>query len=117
MECPQLTDTQSKMPALEVQLVKAQKDLAALEEVMKNGSRWYWPRKRADQQHGNDAELRGLRERVGYLQQKIAVRDERIAQDEQRAAARTLVQLANQWIETYEPIVLPTDTSAPTAPA
>ena len=112
--------TQSKMPTLEVQLAKAQKDLAALEEVMKIGSRWevygryYWPRKRADQQHGNDAELRGLRERVRHLQQRLAAR---IAQDEQRAAARTLVQLANQWIETYEPIVLPADTSAPTAPA
>ena len=108
------------MPTLEVQLAKAQKDLVALEEVMKTGSRWmvnghyYWPPKRVDQQHGNEAELRGLRERVRHLQRRIEIRNE---QDEQRAAAQTLMKLAEQWIETYEPIVLPADTSAPTAPA
>jgi hypothetical protein len=88
------------MPTLEVQLAKAQKSLAALEEVMKISHRWEvyghysWCRTRVDQQHGNDAELRGLRERVRYLHQRIAVRDERIAQDEQRAAAHALMRLA-----------------------
>ena len=106
------------MPTLEVQLAKAQKSLAALEEVMKISRQWEvyghysWCYTRVDQQHGNDAELRGLRERVRYLHQRIAVRDERIAQDEQRAAAHALMQLA----QTYEPIDLPTHTSVPTAP-
>ena len=78
------------MPTLEVQLAKAQKSLAALEEVMKISRQWEvyghysWCYTRADQQHGNDAELRGLRERVRYLHQRIAVRNERA---EQRAAA------------------------------
>ena len=103
------------MPTLEVQLAKAQKSLAALEEVMKISRRWEvyghysWCRTRVDRQHGNDAELRGLRERVRYLHQRIAAR---IAQDEQRAAAQALMQLA----QTYEPIDLPTHTSVPTAP-
>ena len=107
------------MPALEVQLVKAQKDLAALEEVMKTGSRWmvnghyYWPPKRVDQQHGNEAELRGLRERVCHLQQRIEIRNE---QAERRASARALIQAAEKWIQRYEPIDLPTHTSAPTVP-
>ena len=106
------------MPTLEVQLAKAEKDIVDLEKVMKIGPGWtYWYRKRADQEHGNEAQLRGLRERVGYLQQKIAVRDERIAQGELRAAAKALVKLAEEWIQTYEPIDLPTHTSEPTAPA
>lgn len=108
------------MPTLEVQLAKAQKDLAALEEVMKVAIRWevngwhYYPRKRVDQMHGNDAELRGLRERVRHLQQRLAARNERA---ERHAAAQALVQLANQWIETYESATLPIHTSEPTAPA
>lgn len=69
------------MPTLEVQLIKAQTSLAALEEVMGIQKKWeingwhYYPRPRADQMHGNDAELRGLRERVGYLQQRIEARE------------------------------------------
>ena len=104
------------MPTLEAQLVKAQKSLAALEEVMGNRNKWEvyghysWCRTRVDQQHGNDAELRGLRERVRYLQQRIAVRNER---DERHVAARTLMQLAEQWIQRVD---LPTHTSAPTVP-
>jgi len=86
------------MPTLEVQLIKAEKNLAALEEGrwMINGQ-FCWPPKRADQLHGKDAELRGLRERVGYLQQRIEIRD-----------AREAVQLANRWVETYESLTLPT---------
>jgi hypothetical protein len=60
-----------------------------------------WPPKRADQLHGKDAELRGLSERVRYLQQRIGIRDA-------RAAQREAVQLANQWVETYESLTLPT---------
>jgi len=90
------------MPTLEVQLAKAQKSLAALEEVMGTRNKWEvyghysWCRTRVDQQHGNDAELRGLRERVRYLQQRIAVRNER---DEQREAARALMLLTEQTIQ------------------
>ena len=105
------------MPTLEVQLAKAEKNLAALEEVMKISSRWEvygyysWCRKRVDQQHGNDAELRGLRERVRYLQQRIEVRNER---DERHEAARTLMLLTEQTIQ----LPLHVDhTSAPTVPA
>ena len=91
------------MPTLEVQLIKAQTSLASLEEGrwMINGQ-FCWPPKRADQLHGKDAELRGLRERVGYLQQRIEIRDARAAQAAQREAAQLLVQLAVQWIDTYE---------------
>ena len=108
------------MPTLEVQLAKAQKDLAALEEVMGIQKKWevngwhYYPRQRVDQMHGNDAELRGLRERVRHLQQRLEARNARV---EQREAAQVLVQLANQWIETHESLTLPTHTSEPTAPA
>lgn len=105
------------MPTLEVQLAKAQKSLAALEEVMKISHRWEvyghysWCRTRVDQQHGNDAELRGLRERVSYLQQRIAVRNER---DERHEAARTLMLLTEQTIQ----LPLHVDhTSEPIAPA
>ena len=105
------------MPTLEVQLAKAQKDLAALEEVMKIGSRWevngwhYYPRKRVDQMHGNDAELRGLRERVRHLQQRLAARNERA---ERHAAAQALMMLREQTVEL--PLHV-THTSEPTAPA
>ena len=99
------------MPTLEVQLAKAQKDLDAIPPV--NTMYWFMRYRRADDYHGDDAKTRGLMERIRHLQQRIEVRNER---DEQRAAARTLVKLAEQWIETYEPIVLPTDTSVPTAP-
>jgi hypothetical protein len=102
------------MPTLEVQLAKALKELDRLGkgkwEV--NGRYWAEYGKRADQVHGDDAELRGLRERVRHLQQRIAVRDERIAQAEQHAAAKALVQLA----QTYESVDLPVHTSVPTAP-
>ena len=103
------------MPTLEVQLAKAQKSLAALEEVMKISLRWEvyghysWCHTRVDQQHGNDAELRGLRERVRYLQQRLEVRNERA---ERNVAAATLMRLAEQWIQRVD---LPTHTSAPTA--
>lgn len=104
------------MPTLELQLAKAQTALDVLSKgKWEVNGRYYL--KRADELHGVDAELRGLRERVGYLQQKIAVRDERIAQGELRAAAKALVKLAEEWIQTYEPIDLPTHTSEPTAPA
>ena len=98
------------MPTLELQLAKAQKDLDALPPS--STMYWFMRRRKADDYHGNDATARGLMERIRYLQQKIAVRDERIAQDEQRAAALTLVQLA----QTYESVDLPVHTSAPTAP-
>lgn len=112
------------MPTLELQLDKAQTAL----DVLSKG-KWTFIggyHKRADQVHGDDAELRGLRERVGYLQQKIAVRDERIAQDELRAAAKALMQLVEggplplldqSLRDLPQHAALPTDTSAPTAPA
>lgn len=95
------------MPTLEAQLSKAETSLAALEKALKIGPGWMYS------QHGNNAELRGLRERVRYLQQRIEVRNER---DEQHEAARTLMMLAEEWIRTYERVDLPTHTSAPTAP-
>jgi hypothetical protein len=99
------------MPTLELQLAKAQTAL----DVLSKG-KWEvngrYCLKRADTLHGDRAEVRGLTERVGYLQQKIAVRDERIAQAEQHAAAKALVQLA----QTYESVDLPVHTSVPTAP-
>ena len=98
------------MPTLEVQLAKAEKDLVDLEKVMKIGPGWtHWYRKRADQEHGNEAQLRGLMERVRYLQQRIAVRNERY---ERLLSARALVQLSLP----PESIDLPIDTSVPTAP-
>jgi len=115
------------MPTLEVQLDKAQKELDRLRkgkwEV--NGRYWAEHGKRADALHGDDAELSGLRERVGYLQQKIAVRDERIAQAELRAAAKALMQLVRAPLplpdqslqDLAQHVALPTHTSAPTAPA
>jgi hypothetical protein len=99
------------MPTLEVQLAKAQKDLAALEELRTtwqiNG--WdYYPRKRVDQMHGNDAERRGLTERIRYLQLRLLIRNERAAPPEVDPA---LVRLE------YQSLALPTHTSEPTAPA
>jgi hypothetical protein len=85
------------MPTLEVQLAKAKKDLDALAHV--NTMYWFMRRRRADDYHGDDAKVRGLMERVSYLQQRIEERNER---DEQREAAQVLVRLAEQWIETHE---------------
>ena len=102
------------MPTLEAQLVKAQKSLAALEEVMGTRNKWEvyghysWCRTHVDQQHGNDAELRELTRRIRYLQQRLEVRNER---DERHVAARTLMRLADQWMSSP----LPTHTSAPIA--
>ena len=95
------------MPTLEVQLAKAQKDLDALPPS--STMYWFMRRRKADDYHGNDATARGLRERVQYLQQRIAVRNERA---EHHAAALTLVRLA----QTYESVDLPVHTSVPTAP-
>ena len=99
------------MPTLEVQLDKALKELDRLSkgkwEV--NGRYWAEYGKRADQVHGDDAELRGLRERVRHLQQRIAVRNERY---ERLLSARALVQLSLP----PESIDLPIDTSGPIAP-
>jgi Skp family chaperone for outer membrane proteins len=104
------------MPTLEVQLAKAQTSLAALEDSMNvNPSMLYlFRRRRADQYHDKDAELRGLRERVRHLQQRIAERNER---DELHATAEALMRLAQQWVQTYETVDLPTHTSVSTAPS
>ena len=97
------------MPTLELQLAKAEKDLVDLEKVMKIGPGWtHWYRKRADQEHGNEAQLRGLRERVRHLQQRIEVRNERY---ERLLSARALV-----WVQMYESTPLEAHTSVPTAP-
>ena len=98
------------MPTLEVQLAKAQKDLDAIPP--ENTMYWFMRHRKADDYHGNDATTRGLMERVSHLQQRIAARTERNERAEQRAAALTLVQLA----QTYESVDLPVHTSAPTAP-
>ena len=99
------------MPTLEVQLAKAQKELDRLSkgkwEV--NGRYWVEYGKRADQVHGDDAELRGLRERVSYLHQRLEARNARAAPPEVDLA---LVRLAE-----YQSLALPTHTSEPTAPA
>lgn len=85
------------MPTLEVQLIKAQTSLASLEEGRWNiNGQFCWPPKRADQLHGKDAELRGLRERVRYLQQRIEIRDAHAAQAEVRETARVLLRLHEQ---------------------
>ena len=116
-----------KMPTLDAQLAKAQKSLAALEESMNvNPSMLYlFRRRRPDQYHDKDAELRGLRERVSHLQQRIAMRNERA---ELHATAETLVRLAGHWLERYEAMTpeqresvyfvsgQSTHTSAPTVP-
>ena len=96
------------MPTLEVQLAKAQKDLDAIPP--ENTMYWFMRHRKADDYHGNDAKTRGLMERIRHLQQRIEARNERA---ELRAAAQALVQLSLP----PESIDLPTDTSAPTAPA
>lgn len=95
------------MPTLEVQLARAQKDLAALGDA--TPSMFYlFRRRRPDQYHDKDAQVRGLRERVSHLQQRIEMRNE---QAELRGAAEALVRLAEQWVQTYE-----AHTSVPTVP-
>lgn len=96
-----------KMPTLEAQLSKAETSLAALEKALKIGPGWMYS------QHRNNAELRGLRERVRYLQQRIEVRNER---DERHEAALTLMMLAEEWVRTYESSPLPARITVPTAP-
>ena len=100
------------MPTLEVQLAKAQTSLAALEDLMNvNPTMLYlFRRRRPDQYHDKDAELRGLRERVSHLQQRIAARNE---QAELHATAETLMRLAEEWVRQVD---LPTHTSGPTVP-
>jgi len=97
------------MPTLEVQLARAQKDLAAIGDA--TPSMFYlFRRRRADQYHDKDAQLRGLRERVSHLQQRLEARNE---QAELRAAAEALVRLAEEWVRQVD---LPTHTSVPTVP-
>jgi hypothetical protein len=105
------------MPTLEVQLAKAQKEVDRLGKGKWTLNGCY--RKRADQVHGDDAELRGARERWGYLHQRLAARIER---DELRAAAKALMLLSlplpNQSLQDLtQHAALPTHTSEPTAPA
>jgi len=97
------------MPTLDAQLAKAQKSLTALEDVNPTYS-YLFRRRRPDQYHDKDAELRGLRERVSHLQQRIAMRNERA---ELHATAETLMRLAEEWVRQVD---LPTHTSAPTVP-
>ena len=95
------------MPTLEAQLVKAETSLAALEKALKIGPGWMYS------QHGNNAELRGLRERVRYLQQRIEVRNER---DERHEAALTLMMLAEGPLDYIQWSPLPARITVPTAP-
>ena len=102
------------MPTLEVQLAKAEKDLIAIEKVTGVYPRtwaWGWGSRpnRADTLHGNMAERRGLIERIRYLQQRLAARNERAAPPE---VDPVLARLAE-----YQSVALPTHTSEPTAPA
>ena len=97
------------MPTLDAQLAKAQKSLTALEDVNPTYS-YLFRRRRPDQYHDKDAELRGLRERVSHLQQRIAARNEQV---ELRAAAEALMQLSLH--DLTQQIALPTHTSVPTA--
>ena len=106
-----IKESKVKMPTLELQLAKAQTALDLL-----NKEKWIilgGARIRADTLHGDRAEARGLTERVGYLQQKIAVRDERIERAELRAAAAALMRLRDLTPHA----ALPTHTSEPTVPA
>lgn len=100
------------MPTLEVQLAKAQKDLAALEELrttwLINGWDYSSP-KLVEQMDGNALKRRGLTERIRYLQLRLLIRNERAAPPEVDLA---LVRLAE-----YQSLALPTHTSEPTAPA
>lgn len=95
------------MPTLEAQLVKAETSLAALEKALKIGPGWMYS------QHRNNAELRGLRERVRYLQQRIEVRNER---DERHEAALTLMMLAERPLDYIQRAALPARITVPTAP-
>lgn len=98
------------MPTLEVQLAKAQKDMDTL---VKSGVTLEWWKDGFDM-NKRDAYRKthdGLTQRIRYLQQRIAVRTERNERAEQRAAAQTLMRLAEQWVETYE-----AHTSVPTVP-
>ena len=101
------------MPILEAQLARAQKDLAAFGDA-KPSMFYLFRRRRADQYHDRDTQLRGLRERVSHLQQRIVAQAARNEQAELRAAAQSLMQLAQQWVLEVD---LPTHTSAPTAPS
>ena len=69
------------MPTLEVQLAKAEKDLVAIEKltgIYPSTWEWGWGSRpnRADTLHGNLAERRGLIQRIRYLQQRLARRNE-----------------------------------------
>ena len=57
------------MPTLEAQLNKAERDLASTPNTPTY--HWYLKKRRADQYHGNEAQQRGLIERIGYLQNRI----------------------------------------------
>jgi len=102
-----------RMPTLEVQLAKAEKDLVAIEKltgIYPSTWEWGWGSRpnRADTLHGNMAERRGIIQRIRYLQQRLAARNER--------AARREVDPVLAILE-YQSIALPTHTSEPTAPA
>lgn len=104
-----------RMPTLEVQLAKAVKDLVAIEKLTGvYPITWVWGwgwgsrPNRADTLHGNMAERRGLIQRIRYLQQRLAARNER--------ASRPEVDPVSARLE-YQSIALPTHTSEPTAPA
>ena len=103
------------MPTLEVQLAKAVKDLVAIEKLTGvYPITWVWGwgwgsrPNRADTLHGNMAERRGLIQRIRYLQQRLAARNER--------ASRPEVDPVSARLE-CQSIALPTHTSGPTAPA
>ena len=101
------------MPTLEVQLAKAEKDLVAIEKaigIYPSTWEWGWGSRptRADTLHGNMAERRGIIQRIRYLQQRLAARNERAARREVDPVLATV---------DYRSIALPTHTSEPTAPA
>ena len=102
----QLAQHNVKMPTLEVQLAKAQKDLDAIPPV--NTMYWFMRYRRADDYHGDDAKTRGLMERIRHLQQRIEARNERY---ERLLSARALA-----WVQMYESTPLEAHTSVPTAP-
>jgi hypothetical protein len=101
------------MPTLEVQLAKAVKDLVAIEKLTGvYPITWVWGwgsrRNRADTLHGNLAERRGIVERISYLQQRLAARNERAARREGDPVLATV---------DYRSVALQALTSEPTAPA